>query len=294
MSDRLCRGIFPQRGLRAIFVRLGDTARMARVLHGLYPTSAHLFAQALAGGALLGALQKEKGRVNLQLVCDGPLAGLFVDADTDGNVRGYVRRPNVHFPGDPARGARAALGGSGFLSVVRQVGDGQHYRSAIELRALDLADDLRRWFAASEQVATALDLAVVPSGDEPLGEVAGVLVQRLPDGDDAAIDAAGGRLAAGALGAAVARGASPQDVLREVCGEGFELLADGEVAYRCGCSEARARTAVSALGRDGVLEVLATDKEAVITCEFCRSRYVVDEDALREIARRLGEGEASG
>jgi molecular chaperone Hsp33 len=294
MSDRLCRGIFPQRGLRAIFVRVGDTARMARVLHGLYPTSAHLFAQALAGGALLGALQKEKGRVNLQLVCDGPLAGLFVDADTDGNVRGYVRRPNVHFPGDPGRGARAALGGSGFLSVVRQVGDGQHYRSAIELRALDLADDLRRWFAASEQVATALDLAVVPSGDEPLGEVAGVLVQRLPDGDDAAIDAAGGRLAAGALGAAVARGASAQDVLREVCGEGFELLADGEVAYRCGCSEARARTAVSALGRDGVLEVLATDKEAVITCEFCRSRYVVDEDALREIARRLGEGEASG
>ena len=83
-------------------------------------------------------------------------------------------------------------------------------------------------------------------------------------------------------------------MLREVCGEGFELLADGEVAYRCGCSDARARTAVSALGRDGVLEVLATDKEAVITCEFCRSRYVVDEDALREIARRLGEGEAAG
>ena len=146
--------------------------------------------------------------MNLQLVCDGPLAGLFVDADTDGNVRGYVRRPSVHFPGDPGRGARA-LGGSGFLSVVRQVGDGQHYRSAIELRALDLADDLRRWFAASEQVATALDLAVVPSGDEPLGEVAGVLVQR-PDGDDAAIDAAGGRLAAGALGAAVARGRRPR------------------------------------------------------------------------------------
>ena len=61
MSDRLCRGIFPQRGLRAIFVRVGDTARMARVLTGLYPTSAHLFAQALASGALLGALQKEKG-----------------------------------------------------------------------------------------------------------------------------------------------------------------------------------------------------------------------------------------
>ncbi len=294
MSDRLCRGLFPELGVRAVFARVGDTTRMARMLHGLYPTSAHLFAQALAAGTLLGALQKEKGRVNLQLECDGPVGGLFVDADTDGNVRGYVRRPNVHFPGDPSRGARAALGGSGFLSVLRQLGDGQHYRSAVELRALDLAEDLRSWFAASEQVATALDLAVVPRGEEPLGEVAGMLVQRLPDGDDGVIAGARARLAAGALPAALARGASAQEVIRDVCGDGFELLADAEVAYRCGCSDARARAAVSALGREGVLEVLATEKEAVITCEFCRSRYVVDEDALREIARRLGEREASG
>lgn len=294
MSDRLCRGLFPERGLRAVFVRVGDTARMARVLHGLYPTSAHLFAQALAAGALLGALQKERGRVNLQLECDGPLAGLFVDADTEGNVRGYVRRPDVHFPGEPARGARAALGGAGFLSVLRQLGDGQHYRSAVELRTADLAEDLRSWFAASEQVATALDLAVVPLDGEPLGEVAGVLLQRLPDGDDGAIEAARARLAAGTLPAALARGASAQEVIAEVGGAGFELLADVEVAYRCGCSQERARTAVSALGREGVLEVLETERQAVITCEFCRSRYVVDEDALREIARRLAEREASG
>jgi molecular chaperone Hsp33 len=294
MSDRLCRGLFPERGLRAVFVRVGDTARMARVLHGLYPTSAHLFAQALAAGALLGALQKERGRVNLQLECDGPLAGLFVDADTEGNVRGYVRRPSVHFPGEAARGARAALGGAGFLSVLRQLGDGQHYRSAVELRAADLAEDLRSWFAASEQVATALDLAVVPLDGEPLGEVAGILLQRLPDGDDGAIEAARARLAAGTLPAALARGASAQEVIAEVGGAGFELLADVEVAYRCGCSQERARTAVSALGREGVLEVLETERQAVITCEFCRSRYVVDEDALREIARRLAEREASG
>src|SRR5512133_1329349 len=124
MADRLCRGVFPSRGLRAVFVRVGDTARMARVLHGLYPTSARLFAQGLAAGALLGALQKEKERVNLQLECDGPLAGLLVDADAEGNVRGWVRGAAVNFPGDPERGARAALGGSGYLSVLRDLGGG--------------------------------------------------------------------------------------------------------------------------------------------------------------------------
>jgi len=197
MSDRLCRGLVPHGGLRAVYARVGDIARMARVLHGLYPTAAQLFAEALAAGAVLGALQKHDGRVNLQLECDGPLAGLFVDADHAGNVRGYVRRPSVNFPGDPVRGARAALGGSGFLSVLRDLG-GQHYRSAVELSAFDLAEDLRRWFRASEQVDTALDLAVVGRGGEPLAEVAALLVQKLPDGDPAA-------LASGSRGASSAR-----------------------------------------------------------------------------------------
>jgi len=293
MADKICRGLFPSRGLRAVYVRVGDTARMARVLHGLYPTSAHLFGEALAAGALLGALPKDGGRVNLQVECDGPVGGLFVDADGAGNVRGYVRHPRVNFPGDPARGAHAALGGSGFLSVLRDVG-GQRYRSAVELRALSLAADLRRWFAASEQVATGVDLAVVSRADEPLHEVTGLLVQRLPDGDDSAVEAVRGRLAAGALRDAAARGAAAQETIAEVCGDGFELLADAEVAYRCGCSAERARVAVSALGTEGIGEVLANEREAVVTCEFCRARYVVSEGELEDIARRLAAQEASG
>jgi molecular chaperone Hsp33 len=289
MTDRLCRGLFPARGLRAVFVRVSDTARMARMLHGLYPTSARLFAEALAAGALVGALQKDQGRVNLQLECDGPLGGLFVDADPEGNVRGYVRRPGVHFPGDPARGAHAALGGSGYLSVLRDLGGGQHYRSAVELQAFDLAGDLRRWFASSEQVATALGLAVAPRGDEPLGGVAGLLVQRLPDGDGAAVEAARLRIADGALDRAVAEGRSAQEVIGAVAGEGFDLLADMEIAYRCGCSAERARVAVSALGPEGVADVIAKEREAVITCEFCRTRYVVTEPELHDIRRRLLE-----
>jgi molecular chaperone Hsp33 len=287
MTDRLCRGLFPSRGLRGVFVRVADTARMARVLHGLYPTSARLFAQGLAAGALLGALQKREGRVNLQLECDGPLGGLFVDADAEGNLRGYVRGPAVNFPGNPERGARAALGGAGYLSVLRELGGGQHYRSAVQLESLELAQDLRRWFEASEQVATAVDLAVVAKGDEPLGDAAGVLVQRLPDGDPAGIEEARRRLSDGALRRALEAGLGAQEALEEVGGRGFDLLADVEVAYRCGCSHERARAAVSALGAEGVADVLAKEREAVITCEFCRTRYVVSEPELEEIRRRL-------
>ena len=287
--DRLVRGLLPDLGLRAVYVRVGDTARMARVLHGLYPTSARLFAEAIAGGLLVGALQKDEARVNLQIECDGPLKGLLVDADAHGSVRGYVRTPEVNFVDEAERGDRAALGGSGFLSVLRDLGKGNWYRAHLELKEFVLARDLARYFAESEQVDTALDVAVRRDGDEPLGEVAGLLFQKLPDGDGAALALLRAALGSGALVHALAAGGGAQDVIRAVGGDGFELLADEEVAYRCSCSLERARNAVSALGREELADVLAKEKQAVITCEFCRQTYVVPEEELRDIARRLAE-----
>jgi molecular chaperone Hsp33 len=294
MADRLVRGLLASSGLRAVHVRVTDTARIARVLHGLYPTAAHLFAEGLAAGLLVASLQKERSRVNLQLECDGPLRGLFVDADADGNVRGYVRAPQVHFPGlGPAAAARAALGGSGFVSVLRDLGEGNFYRGQVALDALDVGRDVERYFLESEQVATALDVVVMPKADEPLGDVAAVLVQRLPDGDEAALERVRAALRGGAFREALGRGAGAQDALAAVVGPGFELLADLEVAYRCGCSLDRARNAVSALGAAGIRDVLANEKEAVVTCEFCRERYVVGEAELRDMAERLEARDAS-
>ncbi len=288
MIDRLVRGLYPSRGLRALFVRIGDTARMVRVLHGLSPATARLFAEVLAGAALAGALQKDsRGRVNLQVEGDGPARGLFVDADPDGNVRGYVRAPGADAPGEAAEAARAALGRSGYLSVIRDLGGGKFYRSAVALAGDDFAGALRRWFAVSEQVETALGLCVLPRGEEPLGDVVGLLVQRLPDGDGAAVQALREALAGGALERALASGGGAQEILEAVAGPGFELLADQEVAYRCGCSQERARTAVSALGAEGVAGLLAEQGQAEVTCEFCHARYVLDRAELESLLARL-------
>ena len=296
MRDVLLRGLVRPTDLRVVYVEATDLACMARMLHGLAPTSAAIFAEALAAGLLLGALQKERTRINLHLEVDGPLSGLLVDADTEGNIRGRVRRPEVHFPGDPSVGPRAALGGGGTLSVLRDLGNGEIYRGSVEIGVGTLTEHLRRYFAESEQVATALDIGVVPRGDEPLGVVAGVLVQKLPEGTPEALEEVRARLAAGALGKALEAGSAPAEVARRVAGADLEILEDREVAYRCACSRERAVNAVTALGADGLRSVLSEERQVVIDCEFCKQRYLVGEPELRELLRRLtagGGGQAS-
>jgi molecular chaperone Hsp33 len=294
MIDRLTRALHDRRGLRALLVSVGDLARMTRMLHGLAPTSAQLFGEALAAAALVAALQKDAERINLQLECAGPLRGLFVDADSSGNLRGYVRGMTVHLPGDPPEAAVAALGGSGFLSVLRARTDGTFYRSSVELICEPLVGALRRWFASSEQVETALALEVLPVGDEPLGEVAGLLVQRLPGGDAAAVLAARDAIAAGAFRDALAAGAPAVGLIEAVAGEGFELLAEHEVAYRCGCGIDRVRNAVTVLGADGIADLVATVGRAEVDCEFCHAHYVLEAVELRELERKMRAAEQGG
>ena len=287
MKDVLLRGLVRPADLRLILVEATDLSRMARMLHGLAPTSASIFAEAMTAGLLLGALQKGETRVNLSLEVDGPLSGLLVDAGTDGSVRGHVRRPDVHFPGDPAIGPCAALGGSGTLSVLRDLGKGEFYRGSVEVLPGTLTDNLRRYFAASEQVATAIDIRVLPTGKEPLGMVAGLVVQKMPEGSLDALETARNRIAGGAFLDALASGAKDEALARSVVGDGLEVLTRGPVSYVCNCSRQRAVNAASALGHAGIREVLAEEKQVVIDCEFCKKRYVIEEAELRDMARRL-------
>jgi molecular chaperone Hsp33 len=267
---------------------------MARMLHGLAPTAAVIFGESLAAGLLLGALQKDRSRGNLALEIDGPLSGLLVDADTDGNVRGRVRRPDVNFPGDPSVGPRAALGGSGTLSVLRDLGKGEFYRGSVEFVPGTLTENLRRYFAASEQVATALDVRVLADGGEPLGKVAGIVVQKMPEGSLEALEAVRARLEAGAFRDALAAGATGPALAIAVAGGGVEVLETREVAYVCNCTRERAVNAVSALGPAGIREVLAVERQVVIDCEFCKKRYVIEAEELADIARRLEGGVPGG
>ncbi len=81
-----------------------------------------------------------------------------------------------------------------------------------------------------------------------------------------------------------------------VVGAGRRVLEAREVAYRCHCSRDRAVNAVTVLGASGIQAVLAQDageRQVVIDCEFCKRHYVVGEEELRHLARRLAAGPAS-
>ena len=283
MRDEAVRVHLREPDLLVVGVVCTETARRAREIHHCMPTSAGLLAEGLAAAFGGAALLAGQARVNLQVTCDGPARGLFVDADAQGRGRGYVKNPLVNFlaAGGPFD-ASGALGGSGVLSVIRELKPGEFYRGSVSLEQFDLTRDLERYFRESEQIATAIRLEVVPEGPEPLGRVQGLFVQAMPDAQPKDVERARALLQ---LPSTVAPGRA-LDLVRplteELEGE-VELQAEYPLDYVCGCSAEKVVRAVLAMGRAEIEDMLAKEGRAVATCAFCNTVYEVGGEQLRTL-----------
>jgi molecular chaperone Hsp33 len=283
--------------LRLVLATTGDLSRQARAAHHSMPASAALLSQGLTAAALMGSLRKgTDSRINLQLECDGPLRGLFVDGDAHGVVRGYVKNTLVEYVGTEGKYHwRPVLGNQGFLSVLRDQGGGEYYRSSVELEHFDLVADLRRYFHQSDQVPTHLFMTQLPGAvdgqEDPLATVVGLLVQPLPQGDRDAFQSLGTRLQAQFQAAVQAHAKDGAEVLlRSLVPEAdLEVMTRYPLRFTCSCSRDRVKLALLAMGREELQDLLEKEGQAEATCQFCTTRYVIPGP---EISRMLVEGSA--
>jgi molecular chaperone Hsp33 len=265
MNDGLVRGVLSAADLKWAVCLTGGLKKEAQERHGLSEPAGALMGEAVAAACLLAALEKGGTRINLQLECDGPLRGLFVDASAEGGVRGYVKNPEL-------AGLAAALGRAGYLSVLRDLGRGEHYRSSVELSVMQLGPDLERYFAVSDQVPTRVALS---SGG-------GVLVQCLPGGDPAELERVASVLSA-RLPGALASGSAAIAAHALFGEEPFDVLATYPLAWRCTCSKDRVLRALATLGADELLDMIAKEGKAQAKCQFCGRAYEVSGDELKTL-----------
>ncbi|MCP5384108.1 MAG: Hsp33 family molecular chaperone HslO [Altererythrobacter sp.] len=183
-TDRVLNFTIPSRHARGRIVRLDGVLQEILSAHDYPPAIAHLLAEAVVLGALMGGLVKEDGaQMTMQAQTDGGIVRLLVCDFRAGELRGYADFDAGRLAALGANPSLFALFGKGYLAVTfDRAGGAGRYQGIVPLEGDSLSAACEAYFAQSEQVPTLIRAAVRTSGG--VTTAAGVLVQHLPDGEE--------------------------------------------------------------------------------------------------------------
>ncbi|HJC01883.1 MAG TPA: Hsp33 family molecular chaperone HslO [Candidatus Gemmiger stercoripullorum] len=284
-EQNLLRGISENGGVVFYGVDSTDIVREMERLHKTSAVTTAALGRLLTAAAMMGAMLKGgRDTVTLQVNGGGPAGRLLAVADGSGHVKGYVQHPVVELPprADGHLDVGGAVGKDGTLDVIRDLGLREPYIGQVPLVSGEIAEDVTRYFAISEQTPTVCALGVLVNADLSVQCAGGFIVQLLPGATEEEITQLEKNIAAmPAVTALLAQGKSVRDMLDMALG-GFapDVLDTSAAVYRCDCSEERVQRMLRSLGRKEVERLRDEDPRAEVDCQFCDKVYHVDLNEL--------------
>ena len=290
MNDYIIRATAANDQIRAFAAVTTNMVETAREHHNTSPVATAALGRLLTAGAMMGAMMKgEKDVLTLQIKAGGPLQGITVTADSQGNVKGYVGNPDVCIPAN-SRGKLDVAGavGPGFLTVIKDMGLKEPYSGQVMLQTCEIAEDLTYYFATSEQVPSAVGLGVLMNKNNTVRQAGGFIVQLMPFAEEDVISRLEQNVQKiNSVTSLLEEGHTPESLLEKVL-EGFDVQINEktDTRFHCNCSKERVEKALISIGRKELNEMIQEGKPIEMNCHFCNTNYNFTVEELKEILRR--------
>lgn len=251
-------------------------------------------------GLLLATLTKDDEQVTLQVLGNGPLGGVTVDARSSGRVRGFVKHPAaVTWEPKLATSARieigSAIGKEGVVGVTRDLGLAHNYIGQVAMNTGEIDEEVERYLNTSEQIDSILHCETLVNEEGKVIAAAGLLVQTLPQAQGAAMveflrDTLQGPAFSKVVKDALAQEKlDPEWIARTAlgeCADGMQMLDLRPIHFFCPCSRERAETTLGMLRPEDLQAMILETNEAEVTCNFCGNQYCFSEIELEMLRRK--------
>ncbi|HEY4554038.1 MAG TPA: Hsp33 family molecular chaperone HslO [Bacillaceae bacterium] len=284
MSDYLVKALAFNGQVRAYAVRSTETVSEAQRRHGTWRTASAALGRTMTAGVMMGAMLKGEEKITIKVEGDGPIGLILVDTDAKGSVRGYVTNPQIDFESNDQGklDVRKAVGTSGTLTVVKDVGLRDHFSGQVPLVSGELGEDFTYYFAVSEQTPASVGVGVLVNPDDTILAAGGFILQLLPGTDEEVIDEIEARLQASPpISALIKDGLTPEEILVRLLGEeNVKILDQMPIQFKCTCSKERFGRAIISLGKKEIQDMIDEDGKADAQCHFCNESYHFTKEEL--------------
>lgn len=290
-SDRWVKCISTEGNIRGVAIHATDLVQSLAERHQIKsPQAIRGLGEAVIGALLVASHCKQGQRINLNIQGSGYFQQALVDAHPNGTFRGYI------IERDPSKARVLETGpwGTGLLSVLRtQDEEGKKpYIGTVPLLTGHLAKDLSFYWVQSEQIPSAVGLAVNLDGDRVIS-ADGFLVQALPGASPSEIKVIEQHIQElQSLAENLAKDANPLHLLSQIFqSTAFIVVEERSLEFSCNCSWERVRRALMLVGVEELQSMLNEDQSAVVRCDFCVKEYSVDRAGLENLIQTVQGGE---
>ncbi|NLT94226.1 MAG: Hsp33 family molecular chaperone HslO [Clostridia bacterium] len=289
MWDSLVRATALDNTIRVSAVVTTKLTNEARLRHNTFPVATAALGRTMNAALLLTWGLKEKDEtITIRIIGDGPLGGIIVDANTEGEVRGYVQNPQVDLPlSEKGKLDVGAAVGKGTVYVTKDIGLKEPYTGSIPLVSGEIGEDIAAYLAQSEQIPSLVSLGVLVNPDFTVAASGGIIIQALPNTPEEVlvkIEENAARILP--VSTLIKEGNKPKDLIKLYLeGIDVEYLEEKPVRFQCRCSLERVKSALVSLGQKELEDMIKKDGKAEVVCHFCNEAYFLNKAELKELLK---------
>ncbi len=286
-KDRLIKGISTDGHFKISVVKTSDLVKEAKKRHNLSLLNTVILGRALTATMLLASELKGEERIRLRMEGDGPIGSLVAEANSLGEVRGYVTNSAAELDYSDSSTSFGDGLGLGLLIFSKTLyNEAEPRTSTIQLINGDVTSDIAHYLTQSEQIDSALILDVGMDDNGEVTEAGGLLIQKLPDAPEGQIDMLQERLSAfPPVHQFFEDDQYIDDVMHKVMSPiKVKELSRQLVDFFCRCNKDRFLNALSMLNYDDLKEMKGESQE--IVCQYCNNKEDISKEEITELITR--------
>ncbi|MBX3269228.1 MAG: Hsp33 family molecular chaperone HslO [Sandaracinaceae bacterium] len=273
-TDRTTTAVTHDGAFRVIALRTTDTVRQCILAQGAEGDDARHLADVVTGTILVRLTMAPTLRVQGIVRGVGGRATIVGDSSPDGTTRGLLQRPG---------GASISLGPGALMQMMRTLPTGAVHQGVVEVPDGSVSGALMGYLSISEQI-TSVAMVTSRFEDGAVRGAGGYIVQLLPEVSRAPLAVMTERLAADfstpdAVLSLLAD--DPATLMAEILhGMDFAQTQEGALRFGCRCSSLRVLESLATLSKDDIRELMTSDEQLHITCDYCGQTYEMSPKTL--------------
>lgn len=287
----LLRGMSQDGSAQILVLNSTEMVREVMKIHGTAATPTAALGRVLTATSLMGSTLKDKGNtVTVNFRGDGPCGHLLAVSDYMGNVKGYVQNPTTDLPSKAGKPDLKTAVGQGTLNVVKDTGEKEPYIGITKIVSGEIAEDIAKYYAESEQIPTVCSLGVKLDPKGKVVAAGGILIQLLPFAAEETIAAIEANLDAISNASALFDEQPDNLSIAEIAFKGvpFDVFDEYEVGYHCDCSRERMGRALLTLNPVDLYNMLVEDGKIEVGCQFCNNKFSFTGSDIEQIRKDAG------